>query len=124
MSFLGGLFVASMFANNHSQCRYNIKPMGLEEFGYALFTGGIVCLITYYIIAICFDRAVLINNTDDGSWGSATEILSQDECEISKTKDRIKTLQEKPKFFLSPLYIAKFTLQKQINAELIELKAN
>jgi hypothetical protein len=110
MSFLGGLF------------GYNIRATTLEEFGYALFTGGIVCLITYYILTICLDRAVLINKGDD--YSTPLSILLQDECEIVKIKDRIKTLQEKPKFFLSPLWIAKFTLQKQINAELIKLQNN
>ena len=44
------------------------------------------------------------------------------EGKIRKIKFTIKTLSEKPKFFLSPLYIVKLILKTRINTHLVKLR--
>lgn len=110
MSFINGLIVASMFSSNgkHS-VRLPISPMTWGDLEMLLIS----VLIISYIVAILVKRDML---KDD-----VCSILEIFETKQAKIKRRINTLNEKPKFFLSPLWIARFTLKQYIKTELIKL---
>jgi len=138
MSFLGGLIVGSMLSNNRSyHGQYSVRYRSWEEIWPVLLIFTISSFIIFYIVAILVKRSMLKETLKYGKpllpiyWFTLNNLQTANEYQIIKIKDAIKTLQEKPKFFLSPLWIAKFTLRTQINAELvklqnelIELKAN
>ncbi|NBP16940.1 hypothetical protein EBU95_21590 [bacterium] len=138
MSFLGGLIVGSMLSNNRSyHGQYSVRYRSWEEIWPNLLIFTISSFIIFYIVAILVKRSMLKETLKYGKpllpiyWFTLNNLQTANEYQIIKIKDAIKTLQEKPKFFLSPLWIAKFTLRTQINAELvklqnelIELKAN
>ena len=129
MSFLGGLILGSMLSNNRSyHGQYSVRYRSWEEIWPDLLIFTSFINLFFYIVAILVKRSMLKETLEYGKplspiyWFTFNNLQTANEYQIIKIKDAIKTLEEKPKFFLNPLWIAKFTLQKQINAELIKLQ--
>ena len=142
MSLIGGLIIGSMLSKKNHSYRYEtLVPRTLEEEQRIFFTTLYFIIFTfaltfvmYYIVYISMKRDILKNATDatnnisSGGFEAWLWIkkLPKEEGENLRKKNKIQTamntLQEKPKFFLSPLWIAKFTLRKEINAKLQELQ--
>ena len=134
MSFIKGLIAGSMLSNQNSK---TLVSRTWEEERQIFFTTlnvmiffPVLLLVMHYIICICMKRDILkdatdaTNNISSGGFEAWLWIkkLPKEEGENLRKKNKIQTamntLQQKPKFFLSPLWIAKFTLQKKINAKL------
>ena len=129
MSFLGGLVLGSMLSNDRSyHGHYSIRYRSWEEIWPQMLTVAIIFFVISYIVAILSNRSLLKAYIDDYGSFSVTpsfymsQYYTTNEGKTCKIKFRMETLQEKPKFFLSPLWIAKFTLRTQINAGLVKLQ--
>lgn len=96
----------------------------------SLIGGLIIGSMLLYIVAIIVERNSLKGNlgfldiftNQDCPSFSQMQYKDTNKGKMQQIKFRIKCLTEKPRFFLSPLWIAKFTLRKEINVKLQELQ--
>jgi hypothetical protein len=138
MSFIMGLIAGSMLSNQNSKTLVSRtweeeRQIFFTKLYFIIFTFALT-FVMYYIVCICMKRDILkdamdaTNNISSGGFEAWLWIkkLPKEEKENLRKKNKIQTamntLQEKPKFFLSPLWIAKFTLRKEINVKLQELQ--
>ncbi len=128
MTFLGGVIVGTMLSGNRSyHADYIIRYKSWEEIWPSLLLLSILCFITIYIIALLVNRGMLKEPLQYGRSLSLhlfrfKGLQTANEYKITQIKDGIETLQEQPKFFLSPLWIAKWTLKNKINLKLVQLQ--
>ena len=140
MSLIDGLIIGSMLSKkNHSYGCKTLVPRTLEEERQIFFTTLNVVIFTatltfvmYYILCIDMKRDILkdaikgtLSSTTFEMWLWIKKHPKEERGNLRK-KNKIQiamnTLQEKPRFFLSPLWVAKFTLRKEINLKLLELQ--